>query len=101
MSISIPIQRHRLPLALLVLFCILVGLTASLWGYSYIGGNQVEQLPLVMRAIDPGYLVNDFMQRLDRPGDGALRSRPVWRIGRRSPGCSPGGNERQDFLAGL
>lgn len=47
-------------MAYLALFCLLVGGVASLWGYSYIGGNQVEQLPLVMRAIDPSYLANDF-----------------------------------------
>jgi hypothetical protein len=51
---------RRLPLGYLALFCLLVGGIASLWGYSYIGGNQVEQLPLVMRAIDPTYLANDF-----------------------------------------
>jgi hypothetical protein len=53
-------KPRRLPVAYLALFCLLVGGVASLWGYSYIGGNQVEQLPLVMRAIDPSYLANDF-----------------------------------------
>ncbi len=53
-------QPRRLPFGYLALFCLLVGGVASLWGYSYIGGNQVEQLPLVMRAIDPTYLANDF-----------------------------------------
>jgi len=57
---SAPLRTHRLHLALLVLFCILVGLVASVWGYSYVGGNQVEQLPLVMRSIDPNFLSNDF-----------------------------------------
>jgi len=47
-------------MAYLALFCLLVGGIASLWGYSYVGGNQVEQLPLVMRAIDPSYLARDF-----------------------------------------
>ncbi len=51
---------RRLPSGYLALFCLLVGGVAALWGYSYIGGNQVEQLPLVMRAIDPTYLANDF-----------------------------------------
>ena len=51
---------RRLPTGYLALFCLLVGGVASLWGYSYVGGNQVEQLPLVMRAIDPTYLANDF-----------------------------------------
>ena len=57
-----PTTSHprRLPFGYLALFCLLVGGVASLWGYSYIGGNQVEQLPLVMRAIDPTYLANDF-----------------------------------------
>jgi hypothetical protein len=51
---------RRLSLVYLGLFCLLVGGVASLWGYSYIGGNQVEQLPLAMRAIDPSYLARDF-----------------------------------------
>ena len=54
------LHSRRLPFGYLALFCLLVGGVASLWGYSYIGGNQVEQLPLVMRAIDPTYLSNDF-----------------------------------------
>ncbi len=53
-------HSRRLSFGYLALFCLLVGGTASLWGYSYVGGNQVEQLPLVMRAIDPTYLANDF-----------------------------------------
>jgi hypothetical protein len=57
-----PASSHprRLPLFYLALFCLLIGGIASLWGYSYVGGNQIEQLPLVMRAIDPSYLANDF-----------------------------------------
>jgi hypothetical protein len=53
-------QPRRLSIGYLALFSLLVGGVASLWGYSYVGGNQVEQLPLVMRAIDPTYLANDF-----------------------------------------
>src|SRR5437763_1833635 len=50
----------RLAFGYLALFCLLIGGIASLWGYSYVGGNQVEQLPLVLRAIDPAYLAKDF-----------------------------------------
>ena len=53
-------RAHRLNTALLILFCSLVGLVTSVWGYSYVGGNQVEQLPLVMRAVDPNFISNDF-----------------------------------------
>jgi hypothetical protein len=52
--------KPRLHLAFIVLFCLLIGLLTSIWGYSYVGGNQVEQLPLVMRAADSSFLSNDF-----------------------------------------
>jgi hypothetical protein len=54
------LHPQRLPVGYLALFCLLVGGVASVWGYSYVGGNQVEQLPLVMRALDPTFLANDF-----------------------------------------
>jgi hypothetical protein len=45
---------------ILLFFATLAGILATLWGYRYATGNQVEQLPVVMRAIDPHYLPNDF-----------------------------------------
>lgn len=44
----------------LVLFCGAAGLLATLWGYNYSAGNAEEQLPFIYRALDPGYLTNDF-----------------------------------------
>ncbi len=41
-------------------FCLAAGLLATLWGYDYASGNAEEQLPLIMRAMDPTYLSNDF-----------------------------------------
>ncbi len=44
----------------LLLFCALAGAAATLWGYTYADGNQVEQLPLVLRAMDANFLTRDF-----------------------------------------
>ena len=44
----------------LLLFCVAAGLLATLWGYNYSAGNAEEQLPFIYRALDPGYLANDF-----------------------------------------
>jgi hypothetical protein len=43
-----------------VLFLALLGLMATVLGYRFGFGNQIEQLPLVMRALDASYLTNDF-----------------------------------------
>ncbi len=39
---------------------IVVSVTTLIGGYSFAAGDQVEQLPIVYRAIDPEYLSNDF-----------------------------------------
>ena len=45
----------------LLAFSVLFGLSAAaLSGYSYGLSNLTEQLPIVFRLIDPGYLTNDF-----------------------------------------
>ena len=59
MSLSIA-RKPVLSIWAVLLFSILIGLMASLWGYRYGGGNQIEQLPIVMRAIDPSFLTHDF-----------------------------------------
>jgi hypothetical protein len=44
-----------------LIFCILVGtLMPLIMGYSYGTGDQLEQLPLLSRAIDPNFCANDF-----------------------------------------
>lgn len=61
MKPSQTINRTSLPAWTgLLLFAVLVGGLATLWGYRYGTGNQVEQLPVVLRVMDPAYLVNDF-----------------------------------------
>ena len=55
-----PEHKPALSLWTVVLFSVLIGLMATLWGYRYGDGNQIEQLPIVMRAINPAYLTNDF-----------------------------------------
>ena len=57
-----PIPEHKpsLSLGTVLLFSVLIGLMATLWGYRYGDGNQIEQLPIVMRALNPAYLPNDF-----------------------------------------
>lgn len=44
----------------LLIFCLAAGLLATLWGYDYSAGNAEEQLPFILRALDPAYLTNDF-----------------------------------------
>jgi hypothetical protein len=55
-----PSAKQRLPLVYLVLFCVIVGLISSLWGYQYFGKNSPDYIPQILRAGDPGYLANDF-----------------------------------------
>jgi len=55
-----PPSKHRLPLVYLVLFCVIVGVISSLWGYEYFGNNSVDFLPQILRTTNPGYLSNDF-----------------------------------------
>jgi hypothetical protein len=51
--------RHRVD-ADEVLFLALLGILATLIGYRFGFGNQVEQLPIVLRLLDASYLSNDF-----------------------------------------
>ncbi|MHB8088016.1 MAG: DUF6798 domain-containing protein [Anaerolineaceae bacterium] len=58
-----PDQTKKLSLSSwlpLLLFCISAGLLATLWGYNYSSGNAEEQLPFLIRALDPSFLNNDF-----------------------------------------
>ncbi|MGD0004178.1 MAG: DUF6798 domain-containing protein [Anaerolineaceae bacterium] len=55
-----PSSKHRLPQVYLVLFCVIVGLISSLWGYQYFGKNSPNYLPQILRVLNPGYLSNDF-----------------------------------------
>lgn len=50
----------RLRPADLALYYLIAGGLAALWGYSFGTGDQVEQLPIVLRAINPAFLANDF-----------------------------------------
>ncbi len=43
-----------------ILFAILLALIATIFSYQFGVGNQVEQLPIILRQLDPGYLTNDF-----------------------------------------
>ncbi|MBI9036476.1 MAG: hypothetical protein JEZ03_18620, partial [Bacteroidales bacterium] len=45
---------------LIVFFCVITGVITSIWKYSYGIGNHIEQLPIIMRAIDNTFLINDF-----------------------------------------
>ena len=45
---------------LLAVCAFLIAGMATLWGYNYGTGNQVEQLPIVLRALDHSYLSQDF-----------------------------------------
>lgn len=56
---DVSVNRHP-DLALIIVYAVLVGVAATLWGYNYGTGNQIEQLPIVMRAMDSSYLLNDF-----------------------------------------
>lgn len=42
------------------LFVALLALISTLFSYRFGSGNQVEQIPIILRQLDPGYLVNDF-----------------------------------------
>ena len=50
-------QLNWLPL---LLFCMSAGLLATLWGYNYTDGNAEEQLPFIYRALNQGFLSQDF-----------------------------------------
>lgn len=54
------LTTRRIKPVVLAAFAMLAGLLATLWGYVYAGGNEIEQLPIILRAIDPAYLVRDF-----------------------------------------
>ncbi len=59
MSLNIS-RKPALSIWIVLFYAVLIGSMATIWGYRYGDGNQIEQLPIVMRAIDPSYLVNDF-----------------------------------------
>ena len=59
MSLNIT-RRPALSIWIVLFYAILIGSMATIWGYRYGDGNQIEQLPIVMRAIDPSFLINDF-----------------------------------------
>ena len=44
----------------LILFSALAGLASTMIGYSFGNIDHLEQIPLVLRALDPEYLQNDF-----------------------------------------
>lgn len=51
-----------------LLMAIVVGVLATLLGgYTYATGDQVEQLPMIMRAIDHSSLANDLFASADSP----------------------------------
>ncbi len=43
-----------------ILVSILFGVLTTFFTYSYGNGDQIEQLPIIYRFIDPNYLTNDF-----------------------------------------
>ncbi|MCD4817144.1 MAG: hypothetical protein K8S23_00455 [Candidatus Cloacimonetes bacterium] len=43
-----------------IIFSIFCGIVATFWNYFYGLDNHIEQLPILMRAIDNSYLINDF-----------------------------------------
>lgn len=43
-----------------LVFVLLVALLSTLVGYQFAAGNQLEQLPLIMRQLHPDYLARDF-----------------------------------------
>ena len=47
-------------LQLLAICSFLIAVIATVWGYNYGTGNQVEQLPIVLRALDHSFLSEDF-----------------------------------------
>jgi heme/copper-type cytochrome/quinol oxidase subunit 4 len=56
-------ERNSILLALVVL-SILGGLLTIARGYAYGTGNQIEQLPLILRAANPKWLSNDFFTNM-------------------------------------
>lgn len=60
MTADVPAPAPRLRPADLAFFCLIAGGLAALWGYTYGTGDQVEQLPIILRAINPNFLANDF-----------------------------------------
>jgi len=50
----------RLAQLQIVLFALAAGLLAGVVGYQFGVGDQIEELPIVLRAIDPTYLPGDF-----------------------------------------
>jgi hypothetical protein len=44
----------------LLILALCLGVATTVAGYRYGDGNHVSQLPAVLRAMDPGYLGNDF-----------------------------------------
>ncbi len=41
-------------------FSVLLALVSTVVSYRFAVGNQLEQLPIILRQLDPGYLTNDF-----------------------------------------
>ncbi len=63
MSSPSPAVRSRLRLTWpeVVAFCLLAGVVSTLVrGYGFAEHDQVEQLPLVLRSLDPGFAPGDF-----------------------------------------
>ena len=44
----------------LILFCALAGFASTIISYNFGSVDHLEQIPLVLRALDPEYLQNDF-----------------------------------------
>jgi hypothetical protein len=44
----------------ILIFSVLIGAGPTFLSYSFGSGDQIEQLPIVMRAMDSSFLVNDF-----------------------------------------
>jgi hypothetical protein len=57
---SMQTTKARSDWFLLLLFSTGAALLATLWGYNYSAGNAEEQLPFLLRALDPSFLGNDF-----------------------------------------
>ena len=86
----IPHPNTSLKLWIVLLFSILVGVMGTLWGYRYGDGNQIEQLPIVMRAINPTYLANDFFTNVTQnAGPRAYFADFVARLARLLPRGTP------------
>lgn len=50
----------------IVIFCLILSvLSIFVKGYNYGVGNQVDQIPLVMRELDKSYLVRDYITTVD------------------------------------